>query len=78
MSDLDAEGVIFETVEKLSRVEGFGPWQQTSLDTFANAKLLGFATAYIEITTPDDDNDMIHLISQRLPVQQQHAPTFGG
>ncbi|WP_047888562.1 hypothetical protein [Rhodococcus sp. ARP2] len=77
MSNLDAEGVIFATVENLAAVEGYGHWQQTDMDTFANAKRLGFSTAYIEITTPDDDDDMIHLIAEKLPAQRQLAPEFG-
>lgn len=77
MSNLDAEGVIFEIVENLPQVEGFDSWTQTTMDTFANAKALGLATAYIEITTPAGDDDMIHLVADEVATQQQHAPEFG-
>lgn len=76
MSDLDAEGVIFEIVENLPRVEGFGSWTQTTMDTFANAKALGLATAYIEITTPSGDDDMIHLVADEVATRRD-APDFG-
>ena len=77
MSDLDAEGVIFEIVENLPKVEGFGSWTQTTMDTFASAKALGLATAYIEITTPTGDDDMIHLVADEIATQLQHTPEFG-
>ncbi|MDV8066415.1 hypothetical protein R4P64_07855 [Rhodococcus sp. IEGM 1366] len=77
MSDLDAEGVVFDIYENLPRVEGFGAWNQTDLDTFAIAKRLDLASGFFEIATPDDDVAMIHLVAPRLPVQAQHAPEFG-
>lgn len=77
VSNLDAEGVLFEIVENLPQVEGFGSWTQTTMDTFANAKTLGLATAYIEITTPSGDDDMIHLVADEVATHEQHAPEFG-
>ena len=68
MSELDSEGVIFDVVETMPSVEGFGQWQQTSIEEFGEAKARGLASAYIEITTPSGDDAMLHLVARPLPV----------
>lgn len=77
MSDLDAEGVVFKIYENLPRIEGFGAWNEATVENHMDADKLGFASGYFEITKPDGDRSSIHVTAAALPAQQQHAPEFG-